>query len=363
MAGKGWLSIFLATLLLVACTGGVPPRGLPTPEEMPSEAISGGETGTEGEPSETGEGELPQPAGGQSEPGEAPLAPEMSLEEIRQEARQSGGFLFYMDSPFRAESYDTYRIPAGGEFSAEVLFGNYEPTESDFLLSCLVDYLQTPCAEGLPGQAYRFTLPSQTDYTFHIRLSDLAEGMHDLIFLIFEGPDEHTTTPEFRGESRDLFNFYRVNLCVGESTSPPSIAYTPFSEPDEFAPQGMYLYTISREVLLDPWQTPWYSENLNPGQEVGYYATLNNPEPFPTGFALVAFLNFEQVPVAPDHMVFYGQVESQKRASVETSLVAPIEPGSYELLVLMVDNPYIDLASQDLSPDINSSDRVLLTVR
>ena len=364
MAYKRWLPIFLATLLLVACAGGLPPGGLPTPEEVPPEVISGGEAGIEGEePAETGEGELPQPIGGQSEPGEAPPAPEMSLEEIRQEARQSGGFLFYMESPFRAEGYDTYRIPAGGEFSAEVVFGNYEPGESEFLFSCLVDYLQTPCAEGLPGQAYPLTLPSQTDHTFHIRLSDLAEGMHDLIFLIFERPDEHTTNPEFRGESRDLFDFYRVNLYVGESASAPSIAYTSFSEPDEFAPQGMYLYTISREVLLDPWQTPWDSESLNPGQEVGYYATLNNPEPFPTRFALVAFLNFEQVPFAPDHMVFYGQVESQKRASVETSLIAPINPGPYELVVLMVDNPYIDLAKLDLSSDINSSDRVLLTVR
>ncbi len=290
--------------------------------------------------------------------------PEMSLEEIRQEARQSGGVFFYMDSPFRGESYDTYRISGGGEFGAEVVFGNYEPEASDFSFSCLVDYIQTPCVDGLPGQAYPFTLPSQTDHTFQIRLSGLADGLHDLIFLVFERPDEHTTDPDFRAESRDLFDFYRVNLYVGESASLPSITYTPFNEPDELAPQGIYLYTISREVLLDPWQTPWHSESLNPGQEVSYYATLNNPEPFPTRFVLVAFLSFQQVPFAPDHLVFYGQVESEKRASVETTLIAPTEPGSYEFVVLMVDNPYIDLVGQsDLSSDINSSERVLLTVR
>lgn len=306
--------------------GGLPLRGLPTPLQTSPEAISGGVTSTEQEPSETGEGELPQPIGGQSEPGEGPIAyrlEESSARRYSSETMSLGSRTFY--SP----AWSTISKPLA-------------------LRGC---------------QAYPFALAPQTDHTFHMRLSDLAAGMHDLVFLIFERPDEHTTNPEFREESRDLFDFYRVNLYVGGSASPPSITYTPFSEPDEFAPQGMYLYTISREVLLDPWQTPWHYEILNPGQEVRYYATLNNPERFPTQFALVAFLNFEQVPFTPDHMVFYGQVESQKRASVETSLIPPPSPGPYELLVLMVDNPYIDLTRQDLSSDINSSDRVLLTVR
>jgi hypothetical protein len=85
-------------------------------------------------------------------------------------------------------------------------------------------------------------------------------------------------------------------------------------------------------------------------------------------------VDFEQVPWDAQvndtrgHTTFFAELDAGARADVPASVPAPAELGEHELVVVAVDNPFLDLAAQvdaalPRSFFANSSDRVLIVVR
>jgi hypothetical protein len=96
----------------------------------------------------------------------------------------------------------------------------------------------------------------------------------------------------------------------------------------------------------------WESEECSPGDVVEYaiYVGYHILEPEVarefTGddtcrFAVVAFLDFEQIPVqyGSVELPFYGAVEQGEVGRLITAFQAPEEPGPHHLLVLLIESP------------------------
>ena len=81
----------------------------------------------------------------------------------------------------------------------------------------------------------------------------------------------------------------------------------------------------------------------------------------------MAFLDYAQVPWDATHATFFAELEPGARADVPAVLFAPTATGDHELIVVAVDNPFLDLsaevaAAQPRSFFAHSSDRVLILV-
>ena len=110
--------------------------------------------------------------------------------------------------------------------------------------------------------------------------------------------------------------------------------------------------------------TPWLSSTLSAGQASPFNVWVNNTQPTTARMAVVALLDYEQVALADKQPALYGELAGQSRADIAGS-VAPSQPGQHELLVLLIENPYIYLAEQARSRQplpffVTSSGRVLL---
>ncbi len=276
-----------------------------------------------------------------------------------------------LSSPFHVTGQESasYRIPAGQDFTATVEPANLGNKELLAAFVCLLDFRQVPCVEK-QGTVFRYRLKAGQEGAFPIRLSGLAEGQHDLVMFSFYDPDQHSSKEEFRQMSRFMFQAVRATLFVGSAKGAPTVTYAASSQPDDRAKQGQGLFVLSDQPVGPQEPSPWRQKDVAPGATVAYHVAFNNVDTKPAQVGVVAFLNFEQVPVTPGTPVIFARVGSKERVSIAASLAAPRKAGNHELVVLLVDNPYLDLlANAKKTPDERAgfgaecSERVLIRVR
>lgn len=291
---------------------------------------------------------------------------EQELADIRAAARDAqGGYLFYLDTPARTQN-QVLQVAPDQPVGGVIVAGNYGVLEHDFTILCIVDYAQVPCERAGQEKAFRFHLAPRTETRLGLELA-LKPGVHDVLFLTFYDPANHSTEQSFRQESRFLFSFYRVQVVVGAGTARALLPIAQnFSTKAEFQP-GAGLFTISRAKFSDPSQAPWHEETIQAGAPLDFFAAYSNPETVKNTVALMAFLDFDQVPWDSERLTYAAAVEAGARADVPAKISAPNAIGEHELVVVAVDNPFLNLAGQvnaatPRSFFANSSDRVLLKV-
>ena len=189
-----------------------------------------------------------------------------------------------------------------------VLAGNYGIRDHDFALLCLVDYVQTPCRRDAPETGFQFHLAPNEETRLEVSLAS-DPGTHDVLFLTFYDPTNHSPEQVFRQESRFLFSFHRVQIVVGESATRPSapIAQS-FSAKSNLQP-GAGFFTLSREKFTDPSQAPWHSQAVAIGAPLEFLAAYSNPEQVKRTVGLMAFVDFEQVAWDASHKTFFAEVD------------------------------------------------------
>jgi hypothetical protein len=294
---------------------------------------------------------------------------EQELVTIRNAARAAqGGFLFYLDAPGRTSNPQVLQVSRDQPFEGVVLAGNYGVKEHEFALLCIVDYVQTPCHSDAQEPGFRFRLGSQVETRQQVSIP-LDPGAHDLLFLTFYDPSNHSSEQVFRQESRFLFSFYRVQIMVGGNAAPPSPNIAQKFSTQANLQSGAAFFTIRRDKFVDPSQTPWHQEQVAPDAPLDFITSYSNPEQVTRTVALMAFMDFEQVPWDSTHTTFFAELDAGARADIQALVSAPTITGDHELMVVAVDNPFLDLAAQvDAAPPprsffANSSDRVLINVR
>jgi hypothetical protein len=120
---------------------------------------------------------------------------------------------------------------------------------------------------------------------------------------------------------------------------------------DSALPRG-FPFGITGDTSDPPVFSLWESEECSPGEVVEYAIYVGYRIQHPglarelTGddtyrFAVVAFLDFEQIPVeyGAAELPFYGAVERGEVGRLITAFQAPEEPGPHHLLVLLIQSP------------------------
>lgn len=219
------------------------------------------------------------------------------------------------------------------------LWHSYEETR-EFVLICLLDHRQTPCAPDAP-LLQRVTLQPFERLIVSLETPALSRGLHD--FSVTSWPDPYLDHEDPAADSRILgfaTDRDRVSLFVGGDPAPPEVAVERLTGTQPFRELG-YLYVNSQEDPFDTYGGVEIASHLQvaPNAPVEFYIHLNNwlETNADMDVAVTAFVDYRQVPLlrngAP-HTPLYVEVPGGTWQPVVVQLQAPSEPGLYELVVV-----------------------------
>lgn len=280
--------------------------------------------------------------------------PQQSFEEFIEEVQESSGIYTNFRPVSKAEliGYSTYQVPANE--TVNLLFQIYSPETVPQLIRYIVlvnEKQIAPFADEPETLYFDVLLEEKTMNTFSISLAPLSEDIYDIILLSIPSPDTPLEPDGIINSSNT-----RLTLIAGEgidsTASLNSLAHEVLPS-TEMSDTNVHNLTLTLTGSETPWTfpEPFYAlpveTNLLFDVLVGYIPTavpensdLEQPETYQ--FALLFFVNFEQVSYASDKWVLHGAVARGTAYSrIPVSLDVPQELTMQEVMVVKIDNPRV----------------------
>jgi len=232
----------------------------------------------------------------------------------------------------------SYWLKENSPFKAEYLVINATDNPLNLTILCLIDYHQ---------QAFRLNDQMASLHPVKINpgeraiavveLPPLREGAHDFILLAIENP------VEFSPETEHQILSHRANLFVGDITF-PSVNYLPLGVQSTIARKATYTTVINLHNDYSHFE-PLRTDYLDIDRVKRYFVHINNAYDTPMRSVFVTFLNGKQIPINHEtgQEVLYWNIAAKRQDMISLVLKAPNCQIACELLVLSIDNPYIEV--------------------
>lgn len=237
------------------------------------------------------------------------------------------------------DSFHSCHVASGEPFLGRgwLLSTAFEPR--DFAVLCWVDYIQAPCNPDWDRVHY-VQLESGEDIFFPITISGLKDGVHDVQFLAVRDPYLGIDADDLQERSETLTASPSRNLYVGTSGFPPRVESI---APATKTPLPVLDITFFISKKAEPIETQgveiWLSETAQPKEFVEFYIHFNGQDdPNDTLMAVMAFVNYEQVPLYIDgtaHLPLYVQRKARTWQPVAVQLRVPDQVDVYEMLIIV----------------------------
>jgi hypothetical protein len=221
-----------------------------------------------------------------------------------------------------------------------------------YLLFALLDYKQIPFYfNGSKNETHLISLGPMEEELCPFKIEGLPPGFHDLLFVIFLNPYEHSLNSSYRYDTDfSMMGSKRLNVIVGNG----SAVIPEFKNFYAFAKSGYPLEGLL--VNKEPCSSKsWLVENVTKNQTLKYYINLGNNDNFKhRTCAIVQFLDYKQIPIRYNNSeyVFFGYLNKGKKGSIPASLKVPDIEGVQELIVVWISDPYENL---EISPGIRNT--------
>jgi hypothetical protein len=244
----------------------------------------------------------------------------------------------------------TYWIDANAPLTLNWIFvypaGNTGPL--DLRIFVLRDEAQLTNALPQPGSYNDLHLEKGDTVTIKVKIPPLPAGVHEVhavaLPLPQNDPDEYGTV--------DVMS-KRMTL-IAEPASAPfrniDFAYLPADGSIERGDPGLSIEVMLREDSLHIWNWPDPWLNVKAGTPNRFYALAGHedvinvdapslPPLEKSFFALLFFIDYQQVEMAPGQSVLYGAVEKDNAYSRISVEIPPLPEGKHHLLVLRINTP------------------------
>jgi len=298
------------------------------------------------------------------------------LEVLRQMAQEHPGLSFGISGTYTeqvAGTHDAFRVEENAPFVGQFRLWNARLEAHEFVLTCLVDQVQTPCVPD--GPLVRLTtLEAGKELLLPLEIHGLARGLHDLSVTFWQDPYADVNDPgaDSRVFDSDTYRA-RVSLFVDGNPTPPIVT---FDKPNGQPSHNFSWIYVSQEY--DPRDEyggfPMVTHLETSTNELfDLYVHLNNKEDTGVDLAVTAFLDYQQVPIYQNdipHTPLYIHVPATTWQPIAVQVQAPDEPGSYEFIVVGTLFPFarLDVETEEhygidtLVNNAYSSARILLEV-
>jgi len=272
-----------------------------------------------------------------------------------------------------AEGRNLYVTDSAEPFVGVLELGIFNfPAPLPLAITCLLDFVQTAC-EPSSETVQQISLASDQILQVPITLMALEDGLHDIVVVAWQdlSPEAGQDDPR-----RDIAwqKAIRASIASGGETSPQRIEYLPLPLPMHVL--GLEGFVVSNK--RDPWdryggfRAETYLQ-ARPGEELNVFLHLFNQQAFRVEYAIAAFIDYQQTPIAyrgGTYATLFFSTKANAWYAIPIRLKAPLEPGLHELVLLGEHFPEarMDLEStlyrdaRTLSLDLFSSARILLEV-
>lgn len=234
--------------------------------------------------------------------------------------------------------FHTFAVQSGMVITAPYHYLNRESESVHLRLFVLLDEQQIYGGIGYdPDAPYAdVIIAPQTEITLPLRLPPMLPGVHNCILISILNPDNPTG-----------LNTSRTTLLAGDTiefTHPP---YT--SMPDVDFPLDRTGLFVTNQLETVTLAQDWEASRGKPGEVINYaiYTGYQSPLPdstAPYNIAILTFINHQQIATQiSGDMVFYGQLTPDSIGRHLANVELPHEPGEYNLLVLLIENPHVIL--------------------
>lgn len=276
----------------------------------------------------------------------------------------------------------TYSVPAGEPISLTYHGLSSLPEAVHLRCTLLVDEEQVPFnLDGREALLHDVVLETQVIRDIPIVIPPLDEGAHDLIWLAFWNPDNHSGDEQFRDLSTYALSDRYTFLAGGQANWGALLAAEPLS-----ALEGLEGILSAGDAFItkdDKQPQLWYEETVSAGQQLDYYIyTGYDQKAAPLGadvneFALLIFLDYKLIPLNVEderlcrHFSLNPDTPGDRIvARIAASLIGPQEEGPHELGALRINNPrhtVDELVCEECNPSLSifpqMRQRTLIQVR
>jgi len=272
----------------------------------------------------------------------------------------SGPAQYFTHLPFDPTVKQTY-------ITATISLKSQLPHPETYAMIALVDYNQTPLTiKGKTQSVYPIkAAPMSTiDIDFSVAIPNQV-GQHKLWLYFFQASEIHHLDQDFRMSTADMFTSFDWDVVIGDKFDVPS------TMDDPLIPKIQHLPTQIEEfgaVLINR-QTQdnaqgWFTETVTLGQSLDYSIHLGNYQHPRTPYALVAFLDWQQISLTPKgDKVIWGTIEAGDYLTIPTQLQVPTIGNIHELQVLYITDPYAPRSPITSTDTLTMSSTVLPSVR
>jgi len=238
-----------------------------------------------------------------------------------------------------------------GTFEKYLFVANAINKSNEYLIFALVDYKQVPFyVDGKLNLTHLIKLKPMEYRFLKIKVENLSEGYHDLFVGVFLDPYNHNLSDMYR-LSTDFSRMGGVRIQV-ISNRPiyklPNFTHPPIScGKDDM--DGILVTKSPCEYKA------WLRENFS--ENIKYYINIGNKHENLRTFALVAMLNYRQIPITNDTLVYYGYVYKNQDVAIPAELKMHESSGEVqEFVVIHFPNPFLPL---QFPPDVRNINLII----
>lgn len=259
----------------------------------------------------------------------------------------------------------TYGVEAGQsiELRLQLFTQEAEPQSIRYVLFHNESQLTLPVNGQLQSTIDAHLVPNEIQ-TYVLTLPELKEGIHDLVLIGIQGFDQ---PPQATGTT-SVFSFRRTLIAgheAGLSYEDNEIKYALLEAEEKMQNSGNSILlglTLSADTLVQ-WSYPEpkatftaddpISINVLAGYSAAFFDASTGLQPLPSSrFALIALLDYQQVPLNSGNDVFYGEVlENTHFARVPITLDNPNQAGEHDLVMVRINYPRVPLCVLSGPPD------------
>ncbi len=265
--------------------------------------------------------------------------------------RESFGVGLFDRPQYFGGAVKTRVFRVNGTFEKYLFIANAINSSNEYLVFVLVDYIQVPFyADGKLNLTHMVRLGPMEYRFLKIRIENLSEGYHDVFIGVFLDPYNHNLSDKYRlSTDFSMMGGVRIQVISGR----PLYKMPTFNKPPIVC-KNVKNDTIGGLLVT---KTPcsniaWLRENVS--GSIKYYINLGNRERNIQTFALVAMLNYKQVPINNDTFVYYGYLYRNQEISIPGELRIPEAETLgriQEFIVLYFTEPFLPL---QFPPDIRN---------
>jgi len=129
-------------------------------------------------------------------------------------------------------------------------------------------------------------------------------------------------------------------MVIGNSRQPPAMATQPALQTKPKASQVDFSGVLVSHDAGDN-RTAWITETVGQDQTLDYYIHLGNDEHPDVPYAVVAFLDWQQVPIAANGKeTVFGVIEKGGRLTLPAEVQIPSTGHVHELQIVYIVDPY-----------------------